>query len=83
MKRWRVIKRDGEWRVLDSGVWHDSFPTLPEAHTYATQNAVADYLFEPGGLSRLKELEAVEDAYVKHMLREHTHALVQERKEEW
>lgn len=61
MKRWRVEKHGGRWRVLDAGAWMDTFPTLPEAHTYATQLAVVNEIFEPGGLSFLKELQT---AYV-------------------
>jgi hypothetical protein len=57
-KRWAVIKREGAWRVTDRGCWHDTFPTLPEAHTYATQCAVADVLYEPGGLTELARLQA-------------------------
>lgn len=51
--RWSVVKRDGRWRVLDRGVWSDTFDSLEEAHTWATQNAVADVLYRPGGLSWL------------------------------
>ena len=55
--RWRVDYRRGAWRVVNpKGVWHDSADTLPDAHTYAAQCAVADVLFAPGGLSRLSEL---------------------------
>jgi hypothetical protein len=55
--RWSVRKRDGQWRVYDRGFWHDSFDTLVDAHTYATQCAVADVLYEPGGLTWLRKLE--------------------------
>jgi hypothetical protein len=55
--KWRVIHRDGVWRIYDNDVWHDSCDTLIEAHTYATQLAVADTLFEPGGLTLLKVLQ--------------------------
>lgn len=58
MKRWAVCKRNGQWRVMDSGVWHDTFESLSEAHTFATQCAVADKLFEPGGLVYLSDLQA-------------------------
>lgn len=57
-KRWTVAKRDGRWRVLDRGVWHDTFDTLEQAHTYATQCAVADVLFETGGLDLLANMKA-------------------------
>ena len=56
LKDWQVCKREGQWRVYDRGSWLDSFPTLKEAHTYATQSAVANILFEDGGLTTLKEL---------------------------
>lgn len=56
--KWSVIKRDGQWRIVSPrGFWHDSAPTLPEAHTYASQLAVADVLFESGGLTVLKQLK--------------------------
>lgn len=35
-------------------MWHDSETTLPAAHTAATQYAVVDQLFTPGGLTLLK-----------------------------
>lgn len=54
--KWSVCKRDGQWRVLARGVWYDTFDTLPEAHTYATQCAYADSLYEPGGLTCLTAL---------------------------
>lgn len=53
---WKVTYRDGLWRIYNGAIWHDSCPSLEEAHTYATQLAVADTLFEPGGLTLLKEL---------------------------
>lgn len=56
MTRWSVKKRDGKWRVCDHGAWFDTFNTLPEAHTYATQCALADEIFAPGGLTRLGNL---------------------------
>jgi hypothetical protein len=59
MCRWRVIKRKGEWRVMDGDAWHDRYPTLTEAHTAATQYAVADALFAPGGLTRLKAMQQI------------------------
>ena len=60
MNRWRVCKRDGLWRILDRGVWSDTYYTLPEAHTAATQYAVMEELFKPGALVALAELQ---DAY--------------------
>lgn len=60
--RWRIRKVDGRWRIYDTGkyyeVWHDEFDTLPEAHTYATQLAVTDELFEKGGLTYLSSLKS-------------------------
>jgi len=57
-QKWSVIKRDGEWRILHpNGFWHDSAPTLVEAHTYATQLSVADVLFEGGGLTILETMK--------------------------
>ena len=55
--RWSVRKRNGAWRVYDRGHWHDSFDTLVDAHTYATQCAVADELYEPGGLTWLAKIQ--------------------------
>lgn len=54
--RWSVRKKGGQWRVYDRQWWHDTFDTLEEAHTYATQCAVADILYEPGGLTLLAKL---------------------------
>lgn len=54
---WMIKYRDGVWRIYDNQVWHDSCATLTEAHTYATQLAVADTLFEPGGLTLLRWLQ--------------------------
>jgi hypothetical protein len=56
--RWSVRKKGDQWRVYDRQWWHDTFDTLEEAHTYAMQCAVADVLYEPGGLTRLAELTA-------------------------
>jgi hypothetical protein len=56
VNRWKVNKRAGQWRVYDRGIWHDTFDTLQAAHTYATQCAVADELYEPGGLTWLKQI---------------------------
>lgn len=55
-KRWSVRKRNGQWRIYDHGTWADVYDTLPEAHTAATQNAVTDVLWAPGGLTMLREL---------------------------
>lgn len=55
--RWTIKKRDGQWRVYDRGVWVETFNTLQEAHTEATRNAVADILYQPGGLTLLAELK--------------------------
>ena len=58
VNRWSVKKlADGRWGVFKSGSWWDVFPTLNEAHTYATQSAVAEDLYEPGGLTYLKFLK--------------------------
>lgn len=55
--KWKVTYRDGVWRIYDNDVWHDSCDNLVDAHTYATQLAVADTLFQPGGLTLLKVLQ--------------------------
>ena len=57
MNRWSVVKREGQWRVLDRGAWHETHDTLAQAHTAATQYAVIDECFKAGGLTRLKDLE--------------------------
>lgn len=58
MRRWSVAKLDNnKWGVFDHGTWFDTFNTLHEAHTYATQLAVADCLFAPGGLNTLRSLQ--------------------------
>ena len=57
MNKWKIRYRDGVWRIYEGDSWHDSCPTLEEAHTYATQLAVADSLFSDGGLTLLKELQ--------------------------
>lgn len=54
--RWSVRKRNGRWRIYDRDVWSDTCDTLPEAHTYATANAVADVLYAPGGLTLLADM---------------------------
>jgi hypothetical protein len=55
---WAICKRDGRWRIYErrpyGWSWHDVEDTLPAAHTAATQYAVMDELFTPGGLTRLK-----------------------------
>ena len=57
MNRWSVRKRNGQWRVYSGDSWHDTFETIWDATTYATQSAVADILYAPGGLSCLKLLK--------------------------
>lgn len=58
MNRWSVRHIDGRWRVYDGDVWWDTFATLPEAHTAATQNAITDTLWAPGGLTLLARWRA-------------------------
>lgn len=65
MSRYRVCKRDGQWRMYDRDVWTDTFDTLHGAHTWATQCAVSDVLYEPGGLTRMRELLQLEQASLK------------------
>lgn len=60
--RWSICYRDGQWRVYDRDCWYISFDDLPEAHTWATQQAVADVLCEPGGLNILRYLLDLERA---------------------
>jgi hypothetical protein len=60
MNRWRVIKRDNQWRVYDRDLWHETHDTLVDAHTAATQLAVTTMCFEPGCLTILKYLRAGE-----------------------
>lgn len=55
-RRWSVRRVGDSWGVFDRGVWADVFPTLVEAHTWATQCAVAAEVYQPGGLTRCKEL---------------------------
>jgi hypothetical protein len=51
--RWKVRKRDGLWHVYcDIARW-DTYATLNEAHTAATQYAVMGELCKPGGLTKL------------------------------
>jgi hypothetical protein len=61
--RWTIAKRHGQWRIYDHGYWADTYNTLPEAHTAATQNAVADVLYQPGGLTLLKEMRRAHDLF--------------------
>lgn len=53
MSDYSVCKRDGRWRVYQDDTWTDTFDTLDEAHDWASQCAVADVLYEPGGLTRM------------------------------
>lgn len=55
-KRWTVKKKNDYWVVYDRGIAWNCYNTLAEAHTEATQNAVADTLYAPGGLTTLKYL---------------------------
>lgn len=56
-------RHSGSWGVYDKRserygpTLHDVFDTLKDAHTYATQLAVLDSLFEPGGLTLLRTLQ--------------------------
>ena len=56
LRDYQICKRDNVWRLYQRGIWLDTFPTLQEAHTYATACAITDLLFEPGGLTCLKKL---------------------------
>jgi hypothetical protein len=60
VNRWKIIKRNNQWRVYDRDLWHETHDTLVEAHTAATQLAVTTMCFEPGGLTILKYLRAGE-----------------------
>jgi hypothetical protein len=71
VRRWRVIKRDNQWRVYDRDLWHETHDTLVEAHTAATQNAVAADLFSPGGLTCLATQRQRERHWI---LTQHNHA---------
>ena len=77
MKRWKVRYRNGEWLIYDGrpsrfgDVCHDSCDTLPEAHTLATQYAVADVLYAPGGLTRLKAMQEMASQYLGELVRRH------------
>jgi len=54
MNRWSVKFRHGEWRVYDGTAWADRYPTLTQAHTFATQQAIVTELCAPGGLTRFR-----------------------------
>jgi hypothetical protein len=67
---WAVCKRGGRWRIYhrrhNDWVWTlgmRHFATLPEAHSEATRNAVADELYAPGGLKRLAIMRQIVDSY--------------------
>lgn len=64
MNRWTIRKRNGRWRVYQDEWWWDTFDTLEDAHTYATQSAVADTLFNPGGLLKLANLKHIKQKYI-------------------
>ncbi len=78
MNRWKVVKRNNRWRVLDGGAWHETHDTLVEAHTAATQNAVAAELYSPGGLTCLATLRQREREWV---LAKHPYPLAEWEKE--
>lgn len=59
--RWSVRKRGGSWRVYDHNTWAYTCDTLEQAHTAATQDAVADVLYAPGGLHLLAYLIETEN----------------------
>lgn len=59
--KWAVRKRDGRWRVYDSGTWYATYDSLQDAHSDATCNAVADVLYAPGGLTLLAQLKTDAD----------------------
>lgn len=47
MNQWKVVKRQNEWRVYDNdGWWHETHPTLRQAHTAATQLARHRHLLQ-------------------------------------
>jgi len=54
MARWSIRFLHGEWRVYDGDAWADRYPTLAEAHTYATQQAIITELCAVGGLTRFR-----------------------------
>lgn len=78
MHRWSVKKRGGQWRVYNAGAWTDTFTTLPQAHSYATANAVADELCKPGGLTCLATLRQREREWI---LAKHPEPLAEWEKE--
>lgn len=45
--------------------WADTFDSLPEAHTWATQCAVADEIYEPGGLTRITMMCQLEQSILR------------------
>lgn len=60
--RWTVRKHGDRWKIIDPrGCWVATFDTLTEAHTEATQNAAAETLYSPGGLTRLARLLILEN----------------------
>lgn len=59
--RWTVNKRGTHWCVYDRHILWDRFDTLADAHTAATQNAVADTFYAPGGLTLLTHLKHCAD----------------------
>lgn len=64
-----MCKREGRWRLFDpTGVWVDVFDSLDQAHTWATQCAVCDAVFEPGGLDRVSRMLNAEEAEFKRKL---------------
>lgn len=64
--RWTVRKVDGRWRIYDRGTWAETYDTLPEAHTFATCNAVADILYQPGSLTLLAHMKAAHHVMTEH-----------------
>lgn len=51
LNKWAVRKRAGGWRIFDpAGEWHDTQPTLKQAHLDATRYAIMLELFKPNGL---------------------------------
>lgn len=49
--RWSVRKRKGVWQIIGPDeVWHDTEPTLIEAHDEATRLAIHAELSKPTGL---------------------------------
>ena len=68
--KWAVRKRDNRWQLYDTkGSHFDSFDTLPEAHTMATRYAIAEIVFQPGGLTRFKALMGMAGEYLAEMVR--------------